>query len=39
MNPSEELDFVHTFLPGRSTRTLLLLHGTDTSPTDGADRS
>jgi len=28
MNPSEELDFVHTFLPGRSTRTLLLLHGT-----------
>ena len=28
MNPSEELDLVHAFLPGRSTRTLLLLHGT-----------
>jgi len=28
MNPSEELDLVHGFLPGRSTRTLLLLHGT-----------
>jgi predicted esterase len=28
MNPSEGLDFVHAFLPGRSTRTLLLLHGT-----------
>ena len=28
MNQPEEIDFVHTFLPGRSTRTLLLLHGT-----------
>jgi predicted esterase len=28
MNQPEELDFVHTFLPGRSARTLLLLHGT-----------
>jgi len=28
MNQAEELDLVHTFLPGRSARTLLLLHGT-----------
>ena len=28
MNQAEELDFVHSFLPGRSTRTLLLPHGT-----------
>jgi phospholipase/carboxylesterase len=28
MNQPEELDFVYTFVPGRSTRTLLLLHGT-----------
>src|SRR5262245_5312422 len=25
---SDELDFVHEFIPGSSTRTLLLLHGT-----------
>src|SRR5262245_30960222 len=25
---SDELDFVHEFIPGPSTRTLLLLHGT-----------
>ena len=28
VNQPEELDFVYTFVPGRSTRTLLLLHGT-----------
>jgi phospholipase/carboxylesterase len=28
MNQSEYLDFAHTFEPGRSGRTLLLLHGT-----------
>jgi predicted esterase len=34
MNPSEELDFVHRFVPGRFTRTLLLLHGTGGNEND-----
>jgi phospholipase/carboxylesterase len=28
------LDFLHSFLPGRSARTLLLLHGTGGNETD-----
>jgi phospholipase/carboxylesterase len=34
MNHPEELDFVHTFVPGRSARTMLLLHGTGGNETN-----
>ena len=34
MNQPEELDFVHTFVPGHSTRTLLLLDGTGGNEND-----
>ena len=34
MNQPETLDFQHTFVPGRSTRTLLLLHGTGGNEND-----
>jgi predicted esterase len=34
MNKPTTLDFLHTFVPGRSARTLLLLHGTGGDETD-----
>jgi phospholipase/carboxylesterase len=34
MKQPQELDFVHMFVPGPSTRTLLLLHGTGGNETD-----
>jgi phospholipase/carboxylesterase len=34
MNQPEILDFLHTFVPGRSVRTLLLLHGTGGNEND-----
>jgi len=34
MNQAEKLDFVHTFAPGRSGRTLVLLHGTGGNEND-----
>lgn len=34
MNQSETLGFLHTFVQGRSVRTLLLLHGTGGNETD-----
>jgi phospholipase/carboxylesterase len=34
MNQPETLDFQHTFVPGRSVRTLLLLHGTGGNEND-----
>ena len=34
MKPPETLDFLHTFVPGHSARTLLLLHGTGGNEND-----
>jgi phospholipase/carboxylesterase len=34
MDNTESLDFVHAFVPGKSERTLLLLHGTGGSESD-----
>ena len=34
MSQAERLDFVHTFVPGRSGRTLFLLHGTGGNEND-----
>jgi len=34
MSNSQPLDFIHNFVPGHSTRTLLLLHGTGGNETD-----
>jgi phospholipase/carboxylesterase len=34
MSSSQTLDFIHSFVPGNSTRTLLLLHGTGGNEAD-----